>query len=207
METIGKRILEIRKNQKLTQTEFGNLFGVTHAHISNIERDKEKPSEMLLMFICDKLKINIEWLREGTGEMYSFPNFSVANDEGNRIKCELMIDKICEIMKELNGEELKIATNTISFFTSLLPCLDFKDPEERLLYFKKVNEIIRHLEIVLAFSNAFVANKKQKELTEYIHFYYDSRKDVTAIEEALSGLLNLYVSPYVSEEIMDTLPL
>ena len=66
---------------------------------------------------------------------------------------------------------------------------------------------IRHLEIVLAFSNAFVANKKQKELTEYIHFYYDSRKDVTAIEEALSGLLNLYVSPYVSEEIMDTLPL
>lgn len=75
MEGIGLRIRMLRKEKHFTQTEFADLFGVTHAHISAIEKGKNMPSEMLVMFICEKMYVNREWLQTGKGDMYRTQNF------------------------------------------------------------------------------------------------------------------------------------
>lgn len=66
---IGERFRMLRKNMRLTQTEFGQMFGVTHAHISAIEKGKTNPSEMFILFIVEKLKVDEVWLRTGKGDM------------------------------------------------------------------------------------------------------------------------------------------
>lgn len=43
MDSLGSRIKEIRKSQKMTQTDFGNLFGLSPSHISNIEMVERTP--------------------------------------------------------------------------------------------------------------------------------------------------------------------
>lgn len=67
MYKMGEKIKEIRKKEHLTQVEFAKLFGLSHSHISNIENNRENPSETLLLFICSKFNISYEWLKYGEG--------------------------------------------------------------------------------------------------------------------------------------------
>lgn len=67
MYKIGEKIKEIRKKEHLTQVEFAKIFGLSHSHISNIENNRENPSETLLLFICSKFNISYEWLKYGEG--------------------------------------------------------------------------------------------------------------------------------------------
>lgn len=66
--TFGERLREIRKSLKLTQTEFGNLFGLSHPHISNVENGRDNPSEMFIRFIIEKLNVDEQWLRTGISQ-------------------------------------------------------------------------------------------------------------------------------------------
>ena len=68
MLTIGEKIKQIRKDNKLTQTEFAELFGLSHSHISNIENNRENPSETLILFICTKFNVSYEWMKYGENE-------------------------------------------------------------------------------------------------------------------------------------------
>lgn len=70
--TLGERIKSVRKQNKLTQTEFAKSLGASRGMIVNVEMDKisnmtaKKP---LLQLICDKYGINPAWLIDGEGEM------------------------------------------------------------------------------------------------------------------------------------------
>lgn len=70
--TLGERIKSVRKQNKLTQTEFAESLGASRGMIVNVEMDKisnmtaKKP---LLQLICDKYGISPAWLIDGEGEM------------------------------------------------------------------------------------------------------------------------------------------
>ena len=63
------RIKEIRKNNKLTQVEFGEKIGVKGNTITNYENGLRTPSDAVIFSICREFGINEEWLRTGTGDM------------------------------------------------------------------------------------------------------------------------------------------
>lgn len=70
--TLGERIKSVRKQNKLTQTEFAESLGASRGMIVNVEMDKisnmtaKKP---LLQLICDKYGISPAWLIDGEGDM------------------------------------------------------------------------------------------------------------------------------------------
>ncbi|GEN36140.1 MULTISPECIES: helix-turn-helix domain-containing protein [Paenibacillaceae] len=66
--TIGERVLTIRKRLKLTQKQFGEKLRVSNAHISNIEKGHDVPSDSLIRLIAIEYSINEEWLRTGKGK-------------------------------------------------------------------------------------------------------------------------------------------
>ncbi|NSW90252.1 MAG: helix-turn-helix domain-containing protein [Firmicutes bacterium] len=66
---IADRIKLIRKEAKLTQKQFGERIGVSDAHISKIESNKDNPSDSLIKVICMEFDINEQWLRDGIGNM------------------------------------------------------------------------------------------------------------------------------------------
>lgn len=65
--TLGERIKEIRKDNKLTQKEFADKISVSRPFISRIEANKEKPSETLMKLISATFGIELDWIMQGTG--------------------------------------------------------------------------------------------------------------------------------------------
>lgn len=65
---IGERIKYIRKEQGLTQEEFGACIGVKGNTITGYEGGTRTPSDTVLNLICLNFRINQTWLRTGEGE-------------------------------------------------------------------------------------------------------------------------------------------
>ena len=59
---IGNQILSIRKEQKLTQEEFGRLFYVTRQTVSNWENDNIQPSIEMLIKLSNVFNISTDYL-------------------------------------------------------------------------------------------------------------------------------------------------
>lgn len=68
------RITLIRKNNGLTQKEFGEKIGVKGNTITNYENGLRTPSDAIIYSICREFHINEEWLRTGQGEMLNIPS-------------------------------------------------------------------------------------------------------------------------------------
>lgn len=59
------RIIKIRKDAGLNQTEFGAVIGASRAMIATYELGKVIPDAAKRMLICEKFKVNPEWLEHG----------------------------------------------------------------------------------------------------------------------------------------------
>lgn len=70
---INDRIRAIRKDQKLTQTEFASRLFMSMFSISQIERKVNVPAQRTIDMICQEFNVNKEWLETGEGEMYNLP--------------------------------------------------------------------------------------------------------------------------------------
>lgn len=76
MQTISDRIKLIRQTatgQKLTQEEFGKSLGVSRGVVTNWEDAENRlPNgvpESVLKLICSTYHVNLNWLKDGVGEM------------------------------------------------------------------------------------------------------------------------------------------
>lgn len=66
--TENDRIRILRKELKLTLTEFSNKLGITHAALSNIENGKRNVTEQMRRSICREFHVDPTWLETGEGE-------------------------------------------------------------------------------------------------------------------------------------------
>lgn len=64
------RIKLLRKEHKLTQTEFGETLGVSRNVINNIELGRVEPKPLMLNHIVSVFGVSEHWLKTGEGEMY-----------------------------------------------------------------------------------------------------------------------------------------
>jgi transcriptional regulator with XRE-family HTH domain len=67
---IYERIKEIRKENNLTQEEFGNRLGVGKYAITNIELGRVEPKSSLIKLIASEFDLNEEWILAGIGEKH-----------------------------------------------------------------------------------------------------------------------------------------
>lgn len=72
-QTVGERIRILRKskNVNLTLEEFGKRLGVKKSVLSHIENGKSNVTDQMFVSICREYNVNPDWLRTGTGEMFS----------------------------------------------------------------------------------------------------------------------------------------
>lgn len=66
---IGNQILNIRKEQQLTQEEFGRLFHVTRQTVSNWENGKSYPDLQMLLDMSNQFEISLDTLLKGDYKM------------------------------------------------------------------------------------------------------------------------------------------
>lgn len=65
-----ERIKQIRKKERLTQTEFGERIGVKGNTITNYETGLRNPTDAVIKAICREFNVNETWLRTGEGDMF-----------------------------------------------------------------------------------------------------------------------------------------
>ena len=66
---IKDRIKEVRKANKLSQTDFGKSLGVSRDIIANLETGRVEPTELIKKSISNEFGVSLEWLETGEGEM------------------------------------------------------------------------------------------------------------------------------------------
>lgn len=57
---LGARVKKVRKDQNMTQVEFGESIGIANYQISNYENGKDELSVYIAMKICEVFNIAIE---------------------------------------------------------------------------------------------------------------------------------------------------
>ncbi len=63
------RIKQIRKENGMTQVEFGGKIGVKGNTVTNYETGLRNPTDAVILSICREFNINEAWLRTGIGDM------------------------------------------------------------------------------------------------------------------------------------------
>jgi transcriptional regulator with XRE-family HTH domain len=75
---MNERIKELRKFLGLTLEKFGERLGVGKTAISKIEKGDRNVTDQMFVSICREFKVNEDWLRDGTGEMFKVPEDETA---------------------------------------------------------------------------------------------------------------------------------
>jgi transcriptional regulator with XRE-family HTH domain len=71
IESICKRIKEVRRVKGLIQKDFSSLLGIKRTTISGIERGAITPTLPHILTISEKLGVSLPWLLTGQGAMHS----------------------------------------------------------------------------------------------------------------------------------------
>ncbi len=78
------RIKEVRKENKLTQADFGERIGVKGNTIGNYELGLRNPTDAVILSICREFNIVENWLRTGTE-----PKYAIINDDYTKISVDI----------------------------------------------------------------------------------------------------------------------
>ena len=97
-EKIGKFILQLRKEKKITQKELAEKLGVTDRAISKWENGRGMPDLSLMKALCDELGISVNELL--SGEKIESENYQEKFEE-NIINTMLITSKNKTVNKEL----------------------------------------------------------------------------------------------------------
>ena len=115
------RIREIRKDNNLTQTEFGERMGVKGNTITGYENGTRIPSDAIILSICREFNVNEDWLRTGQGEKYLrlSRKETVAAYVGKILggKVTPMEETLIEFMAETSPQEWEQLARIINRFT------------------------------------------------------------------------------------------
>jgi transcriptional regulator with XRE-family HTH domain len=73
MDTLGSRLLELRKARGLTQVEVAEATGVDRGHLSVVERKGGGLSLESVRALAQFYQVSLEWLVEGRGPRHLDP--------------------------------------------------------------------------------------------------------------------------------------
>lgn len=65
MNTIGKRVLYLRKKNNLTQKQLADCTGLQRGNISHYEKDKIKPAAEAIIALAGYFNVSTDWLLTG----------------------------------------------------------------------------------------------------------------------------------------------
>ena len=82
MDDFPKRLRKLRGN--LSQRKFADLIGVTHQRVSDYEKGKVQPTLEFFELIEKNLKLNLNWLVNGKGEIYFENTSDVVKEPGSK---------------------------------------------------------------------------------------------------------------------------
>ncbi len=95
------RIKKLRKSLDMTQQEFADRIGVKRNTIGQYEIGRNEPIDTVIILICREFGVSEEWLRTGSGEMFSPAPTDVLDQLAQKYKLSnaayIMIEKFVNL--------------------------------------------------------------------------------------------------------------
>ncbi len=134
---IYERIREIRKKNKLSQTEFGKKIGVSRSVISNIEYNSVEPSDLIIKAICAEYGINEEWIRTGKGDINSGEEIKkIVQALADKYEFNENAVKLLENYLKLKEEYRVVIDKLLEFFASHEESANKSSSEKRIKVYR-----------------------------------------------------------------------
>lgn len=113
MNTLGERIKSARGN--ISQETFSRALGISKGSLGFYERNENLPNTDVVLKICSKTGVRLEWLLTGHGPMrtqpLSCPEEDGISEEQTCARCarlESRLDRLEEERRELSAENRRL---------------------------------------------------------------------------------------------------
>lgn len=77
----GKKLKEIRKQLSKTQEGMAELLNISTRTYTSYEREENNPPYSMLVQLCTKYNVNLNWLIADIGEMFNASEFEDVKNE------------------------------------------------------------------------------------------------------------------------------
>lgn len=115
---MNDRLRDLRKALGLNQVEFGERIGIGGTAISKIEKGDRGLTEALLRSICREFDVNEEWLRYGTGSMFSQKNMDLIEQLSDKYDLGLYGRQLLETYLELSDSDKRAVERFVANLTA-----------------------------------------------------------------------------------------
>lgn len=113
-----ERIRKLRKTLDLTQEKFAERIGIKRNTIATYESGRNEPVDSVVALICREFHVNEEWLRYGTGEMFtkdSEDELKVLTEKYSLTSADrVLIEKYVSLNADTRKAILKFMTDVVS---------------------------------------------------------------------------------------------
>ena len=113
---VNRRVKNLRKILGLTQEEFGKKINIGRSNLSSIESGRTNLSNRVVSDICEKFKVNEDWLRHGKGETFKLVDESDEFREALAswlVDCDEITRKTIISLSKLNREDFNFVSRIL----------------------------------------------------------------------------------------------
>ena len=128
---MNERIKKLRKALALTQQEFANHLGIRQNTIAKYETNRGTPTRAVIALICREFRVNEEWLRTGSGDMFQ----QEPKDELDRLVTEYGLPQefrtLAEEFLDLKPDERKVVLGFVQKLAAKLTAESTAEPVDQ----------------------------------------------------------------------------
>ena len=115
---MNERLKQLRKALKLNQVDFGAKLSLTGSAISRYESGVNAMADNIVLLICRELDVNEEWLRYGTGSMFSQKNMDLIEQLSDKYDLGLYGRQLLETYLELSDSDKRAVERFVANLTA-----------------------------------------------------------------------------------------
>ena len=115
---MNDRLKQLRKALKLNQVDFGAKLSLTGSAISRYESGVNAMADNIVLLICREFDVNEEWLRYGTGSMFSQKNMDLIEQLSDKYDLGLYGRQLLETYLELSDSDKRAVERFVANLTA-----------------------------------------------------------------------------------------
>lgn len=115
---MNERLKQLRKALKLNQVDFGAKLSLTGSAISRYESGVNAMADNIVLLICREFDVNEEWLRYGTGSMFSQKNMDLIEQLSDKYDLRLYGRQLLETYLELSDSDKRAVERFVANLTA-----------------------------------------------------------------------------------------
>ena len=193
---LGKKIVKIRKDNKMSQEDFAEILNVTRQTVSNWENSKNYPDIETLIQISDKFNISLDILLKGDKEMIKNIDMKVNNH--NKLKTLVIVLSVILLVvisfivgsKVYNNYKEQKLDEEYKEVLSNLQKLNFEHDENNM-YFANIDgtQYALYANKIDLKNNKRIAAQYNSDNLKFIIDYYDGKVIINFINKKIKNEL------------------